>query len=82
MKPILVCRRPFLKITVYPNRVEVVKGLRLLHGTTTIPIRNIASVHASPFMQTLNIFTTDGRVYAYGVNFGAEAIKRAIEDCL
>jgi hypothetical protein len=54
-------KRIFLKIQVYPNRVEITEGMFPYRRKSAIPMHNIAEVAVSKATRALIIRTNDGK---------------------
>lgn len=72
--------RPFLKILVHDNRLEIRDGMWPFVKRSVIPFKNIATVEVTPMTKQLVIQTNDGKERKYAIGgFGkAQACRDAI----
>lgn len=77
-------KRPFLKLTLHDNRIEIVEGMFPFRKRRTIPLKNVASVEVSKLTKMLVIATNDGKTQRFAIGgFGkAQAAREAIAEKL
>ncbi len=83
--PVFAYSRPGLKFEVFENRIEVGErgGLLGLGGkSTTILLRNVASVEVEGFRKELTIRTTDDKRHKYQLAAEGEKARDAIVSLL
>lgn len=78
-------KRPGVTIVIYKTHIEITDRSGCIGfitpKNTTIPIRNISAVDATPMTETLNIKTVDGKSYKYnlgGLGGAAKGVRDAI----
>lgn len=69
-------------LTIYPTRIEVQQGIFPFKRRTTLSIRQIASCDVTGGTHALQITTTAGRRYTYGVGFTANKAQTILSTLL
>lgn len=73
------CKRFGFELRVYTNRIEVVEGAyRALQKTTTLLLRNIASVGMDRVKAHLTVKSNDGHTYHWTTAPHTQALHDAI----
>jgi len=76
-EPRVLSSLPGIKLTLYPNRVEIEQGMLLTKKRETILLRSVTDVSVPALQNRLTITTSDGKKHTYNC-MNAKAAKEAI----
>jgi hypothetical protein len=76
-EPKVLSSLPGIKLTLYPNRLEIEHGVLMTKKNETILLKAVTDVSAPAFVNRVTITTSDGKKHTYNVG-NAKAVKEAI----